>query len=230
MERRRILIIEDDPSITRLVRDNLEYEGFEVSALEDGSKAIQVIRTFHPDLILLDLMLPGLDGFEICSAVSQSTLRIPVIILSARSQSADKVRGLQLGADDYVTKPFTLDELLARVHAVMRRTNSAPAQVRLGEVLIDFNALRGTKGDVSLSLTHRELEVLRLLWVHRNKVVTRNQLLRTIWGYDEIPLTRAVDHFIARLRSKIEPDPRHPRYLQTVYGDGYMLIAQSGGL
>jgi two-component system response regulator VicR len=227
MENRRILIIEDDPSITRLVQDNLEYEGFEVRSIADGSRAIQAIRSFLPDLILLDLMLPGLDGFEICSAVSQSALRIPVIILSARSQNADKVRGLQLGADDYVTKPFTLDELLARVHAVMRRTNSPPAQLKLGDVLIDFNAQKGTKGKVSLSLTHRELEVLRLLWIHRNKVVTRNQLLRTIWGYGEIPVTRAVDHFIARLRSKIEPDPRHPRYLQTVYGDGYTLISQN---
>ncbi|HET9220014.1 MAG TPA: response regulator transcription factor [Terriglobia bacterium] len=106
----------------------------------------------------------------------------------------------------------------------MRRTNSVPAQVQLGDVLIDFDALRGTKGDVALSLTHRELEVLRLLWIHRNKVVTRDQLLRTIWGYDEMPITRAVDHFIARLRAKIEPFPRHPRYLQTVYGDGYMLV------
>ena len=220
---RRILIIEDDPSITLMVRDNLEYEGFKVSSVADGSRAIQAVRSFMPDLILLDLMLPGLDGYEICSAISQSTLRIPVIILSARSQSADKVRGLQLGADDYVTKPFSLDELLARVHAVMRRTSTSPAELTLGDVHIDFTALRGTKGKVSLSLTHREFEVLRLLWIHRNKVVTRNQLLRTIWGYGEIPVTRTVDHFVARLRSKIEPDPRHPRYLQTVYGDGYML-------
>jgi DNA-binding response OmpR family regulator len=220
---RRILIIEDDPSITLMIRDNLEYEGFKVSSVADGSRAIQAVRSFMPDLILLDLMLPGLDGYEICSAISQSTLRIPVIILSARSQSADKVRGLQLGADDYVTKPFSLDELLARVHAVIRRTSTSPAELTLGDVHIDFTALRGTKGKVSLSLTHREFEVLRLLWIHRNKVVTRNQLLRTIWGYGEIPVTRTVDHFVARLRSKIEPDPRHPRYLQTVYGDGYML-------
>ena len=220
---RRILIIEDDPSITLMVRDNLEYEGFKVSSVADGSRAIQAARSFMPDLILLDLMLPGLDGYEICSAISQSTLRIPVIILSARSQSADKVRGLQLGADDYVTKPFSLDELLARVHAVIRRTSTSPVELTLGDVHIDFTALRGTKGNVSLSLTHREFEVLRLLWIHRNKVVTRNQLLRTIWGYGEIPVTRTVDHFVARLRSKIEPDPRHPRYLQTVYGDGYML-------
>ena len=179
---RRILIIEDDPSITLMVRDNLEYEGFKVSSVADGSRAIQAVRSFMPDLILLDLMLPGLDGYEICSAISQSTLRIPVIILSARSQSADKVRGLQLGADDYVTKPFSLDELLARVHAVMRRTSTSPAELRLGDVHIDFTALRGTKGNVSLSLTHREFEVLRLLWIHRNKVVTRNLLLRTISG------------------------------------------------
>ena len=221
---RRILIIEDDPSITVMVRDNLEFEGFKVSTVADGSQAIQTVRSFMPDLILLDLMLPGLDGFEICRAISQSTLGIPVIVLSARSQSADKVRALKLGADDYVTKPFSLDELLARVHAVMRRTSSNPVELKLGDVHIDFTARRGTKGGVLLQLTHRELEVLRLLSIHRNKVVTRTQLLRTIWGYGEIPVTRTVDHFVGRLRSKIEPDARHPRYLQTVYGDGYMLM------
>lgn len=220
---RRILIIEDDPSITLLVRNNLEYEGFKVSSVADGRQAIQAVRSFTPDLILLDLMLPGLDGFEICRAISQSSLGIPVIILSARSQSADKVRGLELGADDYVTKPFSLDELLARVHAVMRRTSSNPVELKLGDVHIDFTARRGTKGGVSLPLTHREFEVLRLLWIHRNKVVTRTQLLRTIWGYGEPPMTRTVDHFVARLRSKIELDPRRPQFLQTVYGDGYML-------
>lgn len=225
---RRILIIEDDPSITLMVRNNLEYEGFKVSSVADGRQAIQAARSFMPDLILLDLMLPGLDGFEICRAISQSSLGIPVIILSARSQSADKVRGLELGADDYITKPFSLDELLARVHAVMRRsTSSSPVELKLGDVHIDFTSRRGTKCGVSLPLTHREFEVLRLLWIHRNKVVTRSQLLRTIWGYGgEIPVTRTVDHFVARLRSKIELDPRRPQYLQTVYGDGYMLTPQ----
>lgn len=223
--KRRVLIVEDDESISMVVRANLEYEGFETACVSDGSQALPAIRSFAPDLILLDLMLPGLDGFEICGAVSQGSLRTPVIILSARSQSADKIRGLRLGADDYVTKPFALDELLARVHAVIRRTSPGPARMKLGDVQIDFTALQGTKGKAPLQLTHREFEVLRLLWVHRNQVVTRERLLRTIWGYSDAPITRTVDHFIFRLRSKIEVDPNHPRYLHTVYGEGYTLTA-----
>jgi len=221
----RVLVIEDDPLITRMLEDNLKFEGFEVQSISDGDRALTAVRSFAPSLILLDLMLPGLDGFEICRAISEGPLRTPIIILSARSQSADKVQGLKLGADDYITKPFTVDELLARVHAVMRRTTGKPDVLVLGdgEVRIDFSALTALKGDRNLVLTPREFEVLRLLSLHRNQLVTREQLLRSVWGYDELPLTRTVDHFIARLRSKIERDPHHPRFLHTVYGDGYRL-------
>ena len=221
----RILIVEDDPAITRMVRDNLIYEGYQVECVSNGDLALNEVHSFAPDLVLLDLMLPGLNGFEICRAISEAPTRIPVIILSARSQSADKIHGFDVGADDYVTKPFGLDELLARIHAVLRRTNSAPDRLELGEVHVDFAAMQATKGKESLTLTPREFEVLRLLSSHRDKVVSREQLLRSVWGYGEVPLTRAVDNFIARLRSKIEVDPRHPRYLQTVYGDGYRLAA-----
>ena len=221
--KRRILIVEDDPSITRMVRDNLVYEGFHVECETRGEHALTQVRSFAPDLILLDLMLPGLDGFEICRAVAQSAVRVPMIIVSARSQSSDKIRGLELGADDYVTKPFMFEELLARIHAVMRRTSAAPEEIDLGDIHLDFSALRATKGKNPLSLTHREFEVLRLLWTHRDKVVTREQLLRSVWGYTEVPLTRTVDQFIVRLRSKIENDPHHPQFLHTVYGDGYRL-------
>ena len=223
---RRILIIEDDPSITLMVRDNLIYEGFQVECIADGGLALKQVRSFAPDLVLLDLMLPGLDGFEICRAISESASRIPVIILSARSQNADKIHGFDVGADDYITKPFSLDELLARVHAVLRRTSSAPDVLDLGDIHIDFTAYRATKGDRELVLTDREFDVLHLLWTHHNKVVSRDQLLRSVWGYGEVPVTRTVDHFIARLRSKIETDPHHPRYLHTVYGDGYRLTVQ----
>ena len=216
---RRILIVEDDPSITRMVRDNLVYEGFDVECVTRGDHALTQLRSFAPDLILLDLMLPGLDGFEICRAVAQSAVRVPMIIVSARSQSSDKIQGLELGADDYITKPFMFEELLARIHAVMRRTNAAPDDVDLGDIHLDFSALRATKGKKPLSLTHREFEVLRLLWIHRDKVVTREQLLRSIWGYSEVPLTRTVDQFIVRLRSKIENDPitlvSFTRYMET---------------
>jgi two-component system alkaline phosphatase synthesis response regulator PhoP len=221
--KRRILIVEDDPSIARMVRDNLVYEGFDVECVTRGDQALNHVRSFAPDLILLDLMLPGLDGLEICRTVAQSALRIPMIIVSARNQSSHKIQGLQIGADDYITKPFMFEELLARIHAVLRRTNDASEEIDLGDIHLDFSALRATKGKKPLSMTHREFEVLRLLWINRDKVVTREQLLRSIWGYTDVPLTRPVDHFIARLRSKIECDPRHPRFLHTVYGDGYRL-------
>jgi DNA-binding response OmpR family regulator len=219
----RILVIEDDQLITRMLEDNLRYEGFEVQSVSNGNRALPAIRAFAPNLILLDLMLPGLDGFEICRTISESPSRIPIIILSARSQSADKVKGLRLGADDYITKPFTVDELLARIDAVLRRTTEKPDVLVLGDMKIDFSALTATKGHRNLDLTPREFDVLRLLSLHSNQVVTREQLLRSVWGYNELPLTRPVDHFIARLRSKIEADPRRPRYLHTVYGDGYRL-------
>jgi len=219
----RILIVEDDPSITRMVRDNLVYEGFDVECVTRGDQALSQVRSFAPDLILLDLMLPGLDGFEICRAVAQSAVHVPTIIVSAKSQSSDKIQGLELGADDYITKPFMFGELLARIHAVMRRTNAAPDEIDFGDIHLNFSTLRATKGKKPLSLTYREFEVLRLLWMHRDKVVTREQLLRSVWGYTEVPLTRTVDQFIVRLRSKIESDPHQPRFLHTVYGDGYRL-------
>jgi DNA-binding response OmpR family regulator len=220
---RRILLVEDDPLITRMVRDNLVFDGFEVSCVASGDQALSQVRSFAPDLILLDLMLPQLDGFEICKAVSQSPRRIPIIVISARDQVSDKIRVLKIGADDYVTKPFKFDELLARIHAVIRRTNAAPDEMRLGNIKINFSALHAIKDGESLVLTAREFEVLKLLWINRDNVVSREQLLRSIWGFSEAPLTRSVDQFIARLRSKIEVDPRHPRYLHTVYGEGYQL-------
>jgi len=226
--KRRILIVEDDPSITRMVRDNLADEGFDVECVTRGDQALSHVRSFAPDLILLDVMLPGLDGFEICRAISHSAVRVPMIIVSARSQSADKIQGLEIGADDYITKPFMFGELLARIHAVSRRTSAAPDEVEFGDIHLDFSALRATKGNKPLSLTHREFEVLRLLWIYREKVVTREQLLRSVWGYTEVPLTRTGDQFIVRLRSKIENDPRHPSFLHTVYGDGYRLTPNGG--
>lgn len=223
MIKSRILIIEDDATISRVVRDNLVHKGFEVECIADGSRALPAIRSFAPDLILLDLMLPGLDGFEICRANAESPAPIPTIILSARGQMGDKVRGLELGADDYITKPFTLDELLARIHALLRRTQGAPRTLELGDVRINFSNFTAFKGKTALALTDREFAVLKLLASHQNQLVTREQLLRSVWGYTELPLTRTVDYFIARLRSKIEPDPRQPRYIHSVYGEGYRL-------
>jgi two-component system alkaline phosphatase synthesis response regulator PhoP len=222
----RVMIVEDDQSIGRMVQDGLEREGFQVALVTDGGLAVDAIRRFEPDLVLLDLMLPGLDGFEVCRAVDRAMLPAPIIVLSARTEVEDKVLALRLGADDYMTKPFMFEELLARVHALLRRagtTPGGPLSVDLGDVHIDFATLRATKGGRDLDLTHRELEILRYLHSHHGKVVSRDQLLRDVWGYSELPVTRTVDHFIARLRSKIEDDPKRPKYLHTVYGDGYKL-------
>ena len=222
---KRILIVEDDKAIARLLRDNLEYEGFVVETCDNGHEALPTVKRFTPDLLLLDLMLPnGADGFEICRALNESPTRVPVIILSARGQKEDRIRGLTLGADDYVTKPFALDELLARVHAVLRRTKPPIEQLRLGKTVIDFKRLKAYCGTKRVELTDREFEILHCLAERAGHVVTRDELLHLVWGYSDAPLTRTVDNFILRLRHKLEPDPRHPTYIRKAYGDGYRLI------
>jgi len=224
---KRVLIIEDDKAIARLLRDNLEYEGFVVETCDNGRDALPSVKRFTPDLLLLDLMLPhGADGFDICKALNESPTRVPVIILSARAQKEDRIKGLTLGADDYVTKPFALDELLARVHAVLRRTKPPIETLRLGTSVIDFKRLTATRAGKKLELTDREFEILHCLAERVGHVVTRDELLHLVWGYSDAPLTRTVDNFIFRLRHKLEPDPRHPIYIRKAYGDGYRLIVE----
>jgi DNA-binding response OmpR family regulator len=221
---RRILIVEDDASLAVLLHDNLSYEGFVVECVADGREAIAAARAHKPDLVLLDLTIPGLDGFQVCGSLSAAPDRQPIIILTARTQPQDKIRGLEIGADDYVTKPFMLDELLARIHAVLRRTSRSLEALTLGDVVLDFRAAQASRARVKLVLNPREFALLQYLAEHAGKVVSREQLLRDVWGFHQAPLTRAVDMFIARLRRKIEPDPQHPRYIRTVHGDGYCLI------
>ncbi len=220
--RKRILVIEDDAALARVLTDNLVLDGFAVECAADAHTGMDKARDFAPDLIILDVMLPDGNGFDLCAAIRQGG-RTPVIMLTARSQKGDKLQGLALGADDYVTKPFDLEELLARIQAVLRRARPAVEQLRLGPVLIDFVALRASRGPRDLHLTHREFEVLRYLAERRGRVVSRNELLSQIWSYAEAPITRLVDHAIARLRKKVEADPRRPRFIQTVHGDGYCL-------
>ena len=219
----RILIVEDDDVLARVIADNLRFAGYEVVAAGDGYEAVNRLRTLQPDLVLLDLMLPDRNGFELCGVLRQGG-RTPVVILSARVQKADKLRGLTLGADDYLTKPFDLDELLARIQAVLRRSRRAVNQLVLGAVTIDFNALRAVAGTRELHMTHREFSLLRYLAERPDRVVYRDELLREIWGYLDMPsATRSVDHAVARLRKKIEPDPHRPTFIRTVHGDGYVL-------
>ena len=224
--KRRILVVEDDASLARVLCDNLVYEGFDVALAGDGHRALKEHQVFNPDLVLLDLTLPGLDGFDVCRRLNREQSGTGIIVLTARTQNDDKVQGLRLGADDYITKPFALDELLARIHAVLRRVHPAEDSLALGSLRIDFNRYSAERNKEKVAFSQREIEVLRYMSVRSGKVVTREELLRHVWGYQNIPLTRSVDNLIARLRWKIEPDPENPRYIHTVYGDGYRLTLQ----
>jgi DNA-binding response OmpR family regulator len=220
--RKRVLVVEDDLSLGRVLRDNLAFEGFDVDWLTDGDEAVSRARTLAPDLVVLDVSLRGSNGFDICSVLRQDG-RMPVIFLTARTQKADKMRGFSLGADDYVTKPFDLEELLARIHAVLRRARAAAQELVLGPVTVNFESHEAFRGDVPLHLTHREFQLLHYLLERSGRVVLRSELLREIWGYLDVPNTRSVDHAIARLRKKIEGDTHHPQFIHTVHGDGYCL-------
>ena len=222
---RRILVVEDDEALGWMLCDNLRFEGFEVRLATDGNLALGAAREYAPDLIILDVMLPGRDGFELVGLLRQGGAT-PIIMLTARSQKSDKLKGLQLGADDYVTKPFDVEELMARVQAVLRRSSPEVVQVALGMVAIDFRQRTVRRGREEVHLTHREFELLRYLAERQGRVVSRDELLREVWGYPDTPLTRSVDNAIARLRKKIEPDPGRPRFIHTVHGDGYTITPE----
>jgi two-component system OmpR family response regulator len=221
----RILVVEDDAALARVLRDTLTFEGFDVQCAAEARVAIDVSKTFSPDLVVLDIMLPDGDGFELCGLLRHGG-RTAVIILTARSQKGDKLRGLSLGADDYVTKPFDLEELLARIKVVLRRARPAIERLCLGPVTIDFQTLRATHGGKPMQLSYREFDVLHYLAERQGHVVSRNELLSQVWSYAEQPITRSVDHAIARLRKKIELDPHRPRFIHTVHGDGYCLTPE----
>ena len=223
--KKRVLVVEDDPVLTRVLRDNLTFEGFDVESVADGGDALALARQFTPDLVLLDVNLPNQSGFALCEALRQKS-QVPIILLTAMGQKADKIRGLQLGADDYVTKPFELEELLARIHAVLRRSRTFDARLVLGDVVVDFSARTALRGTLELDLTHRDFEILQYLAARPHTIVSRDELLRAVWGYPDSAATRAVDHAIARLRKKIEEKPHRPRFIHTVHGDGYYLAPE----
>jgi DNA-binding response OmpR family regulator len=221
--KRKILVVEDDLSLARVVCHNLNYEGFDVMAAENGLDALSLAELQKPDLVLLDLMLPRLDGIEVCRRLAREPTRTGLIIITARNQRQDKLEAFRLGADDYVTKPFTLDELLARVHAVLRRLRPTAQSLVLGDLTIDFVRYSASKGDRPVVFSYRELEVLHYMSERLGQTVTREELLQRVWGFHNVPSTRCVDNLIARLRLKIEPNPREPQYLRTAHGDGYRL-------
>ena len=221
--KRRILVVEDDASLARVLLDNLIYEGFDVALAGDGDAALEQYRAFNPDLVILDLTLPRLDGLEVCRSLHTAHSRTGIIILTARTQKEDKLRGLRLGADDYITKPFALDELLARVQALLRRMHLADEELVLGSLRIDFRQCTAERNNEIVPFSQREIEVLRYMSARAGEIVTREELLRNVWGYEKVPLTRSVDNLIARLRAKIESDPENPHYILTMYGNGYRL-------
>ncbi len=226
----RIIVIEDDRAILRGLKDNLEYESYEVLTATDGEQGYRLIQEHHPDLIILDLMIPKMDGYELCRKVRSEGIATPILMLTARSEEMDRVHGLDIGADDYVTKPFSVPELLARIRAILRRAQpptALPENLRFDDVFVDFTCFDATKAGQVLKLSRKEFGVLRLLAARLGKVVTRNELLDEVWGHESYPTTRTVDNHIASLRSKLEDDASKPRHLITVHGVGYKLVLET---
>ncbi len=226
---KRILIIEDDVSILSGLKDVLTFKSYEVLTAEDGETGYAATVNEKPDLIILDIMIPKMDGFALCRKLRAEGNTTPVLMLTAKGEERDKIRGLDIGADDYVTKPFSLPELLARVRALLRRTpekaktSSTPDSLKIGDVSLNFKKYEAFKGNAAISLSPKEFGILEYLASRAGEVVTRDELLDEVWGYDLYPTTRTVDNHIAQLRSKIEKNPADPRYLLTVHGVGYRL-------
>ncbi|MFN7837538.1 MAG: response regulator transcription factor [Bacteroidota bacterium] len=224
----KILIVEDEPAMQLGLKDNLELESYTVEVASDGAEGLAKIRSSQYDLILLDVMMPKLSGFDVCKQARALGVATPIILLTARGEEIDKVLGLELGADDYITKPFSVRELLARVKAHLRRSKSEPLKEKqghtIGRMQIDFAAFRAEEDGAEIKLSHKEFEILSYLYQHKNEVVSRYDLLEKVWGYDEQPTTRTVDNFIVRLRQKVEVNPNQPKVILTVHGTGYKLI------
>lgn len=227
----RILIVDDEAAMRIGIVDNLQFEGFETEEAENGVVALKKLEENHFDLVVLDVMMPQMSGFDVCKKMRQEKMNTPVIFLTAKGEEIDKVLGLELGADDYMTKPFSVRELSARIKAIMRRSPANQDQndektheVKIGRLFVDFDHYLVKEGNIELKLSHKEIEVLHYLWTHKSKVVSRDDLLQNIWQYDEFPTTRTVDNFILRLRQKVEDNPNDPKIILTVHGMGYKLI------
>jgi len=224
----KILIVEDEPDMAKGLEDNLVFEGFEVIIERDGESGLRRALSEPADLILLDLMLPKMSGYDLCRELRNKGIDTPIIMVTARGQEIDKVLGLELGADDYVTKPFSLRELLARIHAILRRRPSASHRpgdsFAFGEITLDFKHYRATKKGEDIELSPKEFEILRYLISHRGKTVSRADLLENVWGLEAFPTTRTVDNHILKLRKKIESDPASPDFIITVHGIGYKFL------
>jgi DNA-binding response OmpR family regulator len=223
----KILIVEDEPNMVAGLRDNFEYEGYTVITAFDGVEGLQRALDESPDLVLLDVMMPRMSGLEVCKQLRAKRGSIPIIMLTARGQEVDKVVGLELGADDYVTKPFSIRELLARVKAVLRRTAVVPKEMdqhSFADVEVDLKRCRVLKSGRVIDVSSKEFELLKYFICHSGEVLSRDRLLEEVWGYENYPTTRTVDTHLVRLRQKLEPDPEQPQYFLTVHGTGYRFV------
>ena len=221
-----VAVVEDDESVRTSLTLNLQVEGFQVVTATNGEEGIELVKEKNPDIIILDVMMPKKDGLQTCKELRNSGNSTPLILLTARSAEVDKVLGLDLGADDYLAKPFSMMELIARVKALLRRTNSTNQvdTVHFDDVVIDFKAYKAEKNETPIELSAREYRLLRYLVAKRGAVVTRDELLDEVWGYNSYPSTRTVDNHIARLRQKIERNVEAPQHILTVHGVGYKFI------
>jgi DNA-binding response OmpR family regulator len=223
----KVLVIEDDPAISRGLVDNLKFEGYEVHSAKDGEEGYRFQQSHKPDLIVLDLMLPKMSGLELCKKLRAEGLQTPILMLTAKSEESDRVLGLDLGADDYVTKPFSVRELSARIRAVLRRTqkqSKLPDELRFGDVEVNFKRYEARRKGKTVEMTRKEFAILRLLASRAGEVVTRDQLLDEVWGYESYPVSRTVDNHVAGLRAKLEADPAEPDHIRTVHGVGYKFV------
>lgn len=240
--RPKILIIEDEENVRMGLVDSLSLEGYEVICKGDGEDGVRAYETEMPDLVILDVMMPGIDGLEVCRRIRQAEKYTPIIILTAKCSEIDKVVGLEIGADDYLTKPFGMRELFARVKALLRRINKHLSiegpldqettetdnndELSFADVIIDFKAYRAKKGEQVISLSAKEFELIKYLAKQPDVPVSRDELLDHVWGYNSYPTTRTVDNFIARLRQKLEISPDQPRHIITVHGVGYKFVCE----
>jgi two-component system OmpR family response regulator len=225
----KVLVVEDDPNLLETLKYNLKKESYDVVTAADGEQALEVARKEKPDLIILDLMLPKVSGFEVCRILRKEMI-VPILMLTAKAEETDKIVGLEIGADDYMTKPFSLRELLARIRAMLRRAKMAETQpgveealLKVGDIKVDIARHQASKGTATLELTPKEFDLLAFLARNRSFVFSRDQLLEKVWGYDFAGDTRTVDVHIRWLRQKIEADPNNPKHLITVRGIGYKL-------
>ncbi len=223
----RVLIVEDEADLQMILRDNLECEGYEVLATDSGERALELAIDHPPDLIVLDILLPKMSGYEVCRRLRLGGLQVPIVMVSARNTDIDRVAGLELGADDYLGKPFCVRELVARMRVQLRRQKaggSARSEVVFGDLTVSLSRCEVRRGSSRLDLSTREFELLRYFILHQGEALTREQLLTAVWGYSSRSLTRTVDNFVAKLRKKIEANPAEPRHVVTVHGLGYRFV------